>query len=151
MPKEENKILPGYTGIVSKTLWQECRGEIIEGILAVASVIWNRSKKHNTSLDMVCMKDYQFSCWNEDDSGTSLNRHMNEKWEFATSFIPKPRNVNELKILAELQKIEIQMYEGTFVPTGLWTHYHTLSVHPPWSDGMTDKETIGNHLFGVTK
>lgn len=50
------------------TLWAEVRGEPIEGIVAVASVIRNRvGKRFGASYRAVCLAPNQFSCWNPGD------------------------------------------------------------------------------------
>ncbi len=119
-------------GIIAGTIWHEARGEGREGILAVASVIWNRAQRDGKSLNAVCLAPKQFSCNN-------------------AGFIkPKPSNQTEADILAFLEGIESQMRAGTFRPTTTATHYHTLNVIPIWSACMTHKQTIGNHLFGIT-
>ena len=55
---------------MAKTVWGEARGEDKEGRIAVASVILNRKNKQGwmgkTIID-VCLKKWQFSCWNEND------------------------------------------------------------------------------------
>jgi len=119
-------------GIIASTIWHEARGEGREGMLAVASVIWNRAQRDGKSLNAVCLAPKQFSCNN---SGFTL---------------AAPTNEREADILAFLEGIESQMLAGTFQPTTNATHYHTLNVMPNWSAGMTDKKIIGKHLFGVT-
>ena len=52
------------TLVVSKTLYAEARGEGIQGMKAVATVIWNRSNGKSDRLAAVCKKPFQFSCWN---------------------------------------------------------------------------------------
>lgn len=56
--------------ILAKTLWGEARGEGYDGLHAVASVIMNRANRPGwwgTDARSVCLKPYQFSCWNESD------------------------------------------------------------------------------------
>jgi len=56
--------------ILAKTLWGEARGEGREGLIAVAWVIKNRADNPGwwgKSIELVCLKPYQFSCWNADD------------------------------------------------------------------------------------
>lgn len=55
------------------TLYGEVRGEPIEGQVAVACVIRNRAqfpKRFGASIAKVCLRPWQFSCWNE---GTDRN------------------------------------------------------------------------------
>ncbi|MDY6408142.1 MAG: cell wall hydrolase [Pseudomonadota bacterium] len=58
------------TEILAKTLYGEARGEGISGLEAVANVILNRVKHPcwwGKSIQEVCLKPMQFSCWNTDD------------------------------------------------------------------------------------
>ena len=64
---------------------------------------------------------------------------------------PKPANASERLILAQAEAWEKLMQDGKFIPSGTWTHYHAKRVNPYWSKGMTNKKTIGRHLFGNTK
>jgi N-acetylmuramoyl-L-alanine amidase len=56
--------------VVGLTLFGEARGEPIESIVGVASVIRNRFQlawMGKRSYSEVCLTAYQFSCWNEND------------------------------------------------------------------------------------
>ena len=48
------------------TVAQEAGGEPYQGKLAVAYVIRNRAKRSGQSYTDVCLKPWQFSCWNTD-------------------------------------------------------------------------------------
>ena len=64
------------------TLVGEARGEPIEGIVAVASVIRNRFHSRigkYASYREVCLEPDQFSCWNEKDSNYSFLIEIGEK------------------------------------------------------------------------
>lgn len=127
--------MSAQAGVVASTLWLECRGELAEGRMAVASVIWNRAKSRVRTVDQICLQPKQFSCWNE----------RSADWR------PEPKTKRERELYEEFLEIERQMRAGTFTPSGSWTHYHTLKVDPFWSAGMKSKTVIGNHLFGITK
>lgn len=128
-----SRCAPCPAGVTADTLFKECRGESLQGQLAVASVIYNRSKASGKSLDAVCLARKQFSCWNNGYTKA------------------KPRNEQERAILTRFEAWEKAMESGTFRPSGAWTHYHALTVNPSWSLGMKQKKVIGNHVFGVTK
>lgn len=49
------------------TLIGEARGEPIEGIVGVGSVIRNRAKSANRAYKDICLAKGQFSCWLNDD------------------------------------------------------------------------------------
>lgn len=128
-----SRCAPCPAGIVADTLFAECRGESVAGQRAVASVIWNRSQKSGKTPESVCLARRQFSCWNG-------------------GYHPqKPRNEAERAILSRFEAWEADMKAGTFKPSGIWSHYHALTVNPVWSSGMTGRTVIGRHVFGVTK
>ncbi len=124
---------PCPAGVVADTLFAECRGESKSGQMAVASVIYNRAKNSGKTFKAVCLAPKQFSCHNKG---------------YAKA---KPANERERQLLAFFEGIEKQMKNGTFQPTGPWTHYHTTSVNPYWSKSMTERTVIDRHVFGVTK
>ena len=56
--------------IMAKTIWGEARGEGRYGQVAVAWVIRNRAERggwFGNTIREVCLKDQQFSCWNNND------------------------------------------------------------------------------------
>lgn len=58
------------TEILAKTCWGENRGGGIDGMTSVLNVIINRSHKPSwwgKTAREVCLKPYQFDCWNEND------------------------------------------------------------------------------------
>ena len=67
---KQEKTYSGFTAaqasnIVARTLYMEARSERKTGIDAVASVIYNRADKKAENLPTVCLKEKQFSCWND--------------------------------------------------------------------------------------
>ncbi len=128
-------VMPAPAGIVADTLYFESRGETIYGQVAVASVIWNRSQRTGKSFRFVCLKRKQFSCWNKTHDRS-----------------PRPMNALERTLLRRFELIERDMNNGTFKPSGAWSHYfNPQKASPSWGSGMTNKKTIGRHLFGNTK
>ncbi|MBC8157732.1 MAG: cell wall hydrolase, partial [Alphaproteobacteria bacterium] len=56
--------------IMARTVWGEARGEDEIGKIAVAHVIKNRAKHPKwwgKTIMEVCLKPWQFSCWNKKD------------------------------------------------------------------------------------
>lgn len=56
--------------VLAATLWGECRSGGEEGMTSVANVIYNRATHPGwwgTDIRSVCLKPFQFSCWNEND------------------------------------------------------------------------------------
>ena len=121
--------------IMAKTLYGEARGEGIAGQIAVAHVINNRYLKNSwygSSIQEVCLKDWQFSCWNEGDPN-------------------REKLVNLSKLYATyLRLVGICYYVIHKVipdPTNGSTHYHTKAIHPKWVEHNKPVIEIGEHKF----
>jgi len=117
--------------IVASTLYFECRGESREGQLAVASVIWNRSRRQGITPEEVCLAPKQFSC---NTGGVK---------------VPQPENWKDRKALELFETIEVQMLLGIFQPTTDADHFYNPTLcNPVWGRYMKNKQKMGNHLFG---
>lgn len=120
---------------LARTVFGEARGETRLGQIAVAHVILNRVKAeswYGDSIEEVCRKPWQFSCWNENDPNLSklkaadLGDEAFRKCMFAA----------------------LGAISGWFPdPTEGSRHYHTKGVSPEWSRGKTPVCTIGVHRF----
>ena len=119
--------------IIAKTLYGEARGEGYDGMLAVATVIYNRAKHDKDLFVKVCLKPKQFSCWN------GVNNI--EIWEY------KPWEI--------CKKISTSMLDSTFHPYPFKeinpTHYLTYTLYmspkcPNWARGVSG-EIVGKHIF----
>ena len=127
--------------ILARTLYGEARGEKISGKEAVANVVLNRVAKARarggrywwgTNVRDVCLKKWQFSCWNTDDP----NR---EKLLRVTS---KNRTYQSCLRIAR------RAIAGTLKDqTSGATHYHNNRAFPPWARGRMYVCEIGNHQF----
>jgi N-acetylmuramoyl-L-alanine amidase len=84
------------------------------------------------ALAAVCLRPWQFSCWNARDP----NRAIIERVQPGTFMFDVCRLVASLAIRGLLHD-----------PTGGATHYHTKGVAPDWSRGKTPSAVIGDHLF----
>lgn len=137
---------PKELDIVVRTLWGEARGESTKGKQAVAWVIRNRVEidlKGDGKPDWwgegytkVCLKPWQFSCWNKDDA--------NYKYLSGAKKIPEVQyNV--------CKEIVIDVADGVVPdPTGGATHYYNpkaVKYEPKWVEGSTLTAVIGNHKF----
>ena len=121
--------------IMAKTLWGESRNQPIDGQVAVAHTIYNRYKAkswYGDSIKDVCLKEWQFSCWNEDDP----NR---DKMENLSLVDP-----NYLQMIGICYLV---IHNTIPDPTEGSTHYHTKSISPKWAEGETPCVEIGDHLF----
>ena len=120
---------------MAKTVWGEARGEDKEGRIAVASVSLNRKNKQGwmgKTIKDVCLKKWQFSCWNENDP--NLEKIKNLKLEDLTEFLDIAYGVVS------------GMYED---PTSGSTHYYAKSMKSPpkWAEGKEPVLDHGGHLF----
>lgn len=127
--------------IVARTLYGEARGEVAKvGLIAleaVASVIWNRWRIQPSYFGQtpreVCLKPYQFSCWNKNDPNLKLLLSSNITDE----------TYSLCKMIAE----EFLASRGEDVVNGS-DHYHAVWLSPPtWAVGKLPVIDIGIHRF----
>jgi spore germination cell wall hydrolase CwlJ-like protein len=123
--------------VYARTVWGEARGEGLDGMQAVAAVIWNRVKSPRwwgKDVQSVCLKPFQFSCWNMSDP----NR---DKLLAVTAKDPQ---------FAEALDICAQALAGNLAdPTnGANSYYSSASMAPPyWALSIQPTAKIGNHVF----
>lgn len=132
--------------IMARTIWGEARGEPWLGQVAVGHVICNRVladiNKDNKpdwwgeGIAGVCLKPYQFSCWNPDDPNLAKldavkldNITFRRAWAAAMLALGDPTND----------------------PTAGATHYHDkrMKQPPKWAWGLMPTIEIGKHRFYV--
>lgn len=126
--------------VLARTLWGEARSEGRQGLIAVACVVLNRvaiaQRKGRywwgTSITTVCLKPYQFSCWNKNDPSYAKLKAATPK----TRWFPECLEIAEMAVRGELADITL----GS-------DHYHADYVDPYWAKGEEVVITIGRHLF----
>lgn len=129
--------------ILARTVFGEARGEPWLGRVAVAYVVLNRVRRPSwwsrwvdgftsDTVAAVCRKKAQFSCWNPGDP----NRRAIEQ-----------ATVEDPVFLECLTAASVALAGLVPDPTDGADHYHTLTVSPPWSRGVTPVARIGQHLF----
>ena len=117
------------TKIIAITILAEARGEGHGGMYAVAAVIAQRAFERKRTPTEICLKPYQFSCWN----GKKLKdlEHL--------------LKVPQAKYAIALAK-NIKLLSRDFV--GYANHYHNNKIKTPyWAKGKKPVKTIGNHIF----
>lgn len=128
---DENKGID----VMARTIWGEARGEGTSGMQAIANVIMNRVNAlswFGNSVDGVCKKKYQFSCWNPND----LNSSQCALVSVADMQFKQCLKIAELAVSNQLRDLT----QGA-------NHYHAKSIRPYWADDKKKTVTIGNHVF----
>jgi N-acetylmuramoyl-L-alanine amidase len=124
--------------IFAKTIFGEARNQGDLGMVAVASVIMNRSEKPSwwggPDVRSICLKPWQFSCWNKNDP----NRHL---------LLNTPANDKDFAYCMELAARA--MAEELPDCTNEATSYYARSMKAPphWAFGLTPCAEIGDHIF----
>jgi hypothetical protein len=132
--------VPTAIDTLARTLWGEARGEKRAGRVAVAWVVLNRvraqKKAYGLTIEAVCLKPKQFSCWNANDPN-----------------LPKLKKVTSTDaVFAECLAIASDAVMNRLTPpdpTHGAKHYHTdpIPKPPKWSMGKVPSARIGRHVF----
>ena len=125
--------------ILSLCIYGEARGEGIEGMLAVASVIMTRAKVSGQTIKQVCLQPKQFSCFNSNDPNSKILERLALGWD---ELILTNKHLRQSFWIA---KGVIEEY--LFSNVGEANHYHADSVSPSWNKSMTRVKQIGRHIF----
>jgi spore germination cell wall hydrolase CwlJ-like protein len=135
----ESQTVPVKRGspadILARTLWGEARGESVRGIEAVAAVVVNRVRRGGwwgNSVETVCRKPMQFSCWNAGDPNRAKLEQVDE-------------SDRQFRICLRIARRAIAGRVDD--PTGGATHYHVRGLLPAWAREREPSAEIGNHLF----
>jgi spore germination cell wall hydrolase CwlJ-like protein len=122
--------------IISYTIYAEARGEDLFGKRAVASVIKTRARLHKISPAEVCLKEKQFSCWNELSAVPS--RYRTGEGLMPADIRSRADCFSLAWVLMSSRK------EWIFL-----THFYNPSVvTPSWASELEGKQQIGKHVFG---
>lgn len=127
------------TEILSKTIYGEARGESVAGQEAVANVILNRVKMNliqpmwwGKTIQEVCLKPYQFSCWNKNDPNFKILQG----------------DLSQNPVYQICERIAKRALAGCLKDnTNGATHYHSFVCHPLWARHLVPCAQIGHHLF----
>lgn len=126
--------------IIGLTIIGEARGEPIEGQVAVGCVIRNRVYAHSwfgKDWHDVCLKAWQFSCYNEGDP----NRELLLKIAGGDFGSLRPEMV-QCMYLAQ------GIIEGLILDNvGGANHYHDVSVFPSWAKAKNPIAQKGELIF----
>lgn len=135
------------------TLWAEARGEPVEGIIGVASVIRTRAKigaRFGIGFKGVCLTPKQFSCWNP---GTDRNhvRLMEMAGKIVSDYALRSMLVYD-EPARQIQYIAQGIMGGQLMDNcGFADHYLTTALFmkapPKWAKGQTPTVFLGSHAF----
>ncbi len=127
--------------VLARTIYGEARGELVRGKEAVAAVVINRVRRARArggqfwwgnDIESVCLKPYQFSCWNPGDPNRSKIEAVGR----------------DNRVFQSCLRVARRAVSGTLKdPTGGATHYHVNSIFPPWARGKAACAEIGAHHF----
>ena len=124
-----NTKLTHETKIIAITILAEARGEGHGGMYSVAAVIAQRAFERKRTPKEICLKPYQFSCWN----GKTLK---------SMEHLLKVPQADYALALAK----NIKLLSRDFV--GFANHYHNNKIKAPyWAKGQKPVKVIGNHIF----
>ena len=127
--------------VLARTLWGEARGETLAGMVAVAWTIRNRVNDGKAKswwgegYAGVCLKPYQFSCWNKNDPN----------FPFLSGAKPIP-----VAEMAKAVMVATAVMDGAYPdPTGGATHYYatTMPKAPAWAAKARQTLKLGHHVF----
>jgi len=122
--------------ILARTMYGEARGEGTAGLQGVANVVMNRVAKPRwwgKDVIGVCLKPFQFSCWNKDDPNLNIiqnverdNLIFNKAYEMATEAV-----------------------QGALpdITDGATSYFAKGTPVPKWALGRRSCCEIGHHLF----
>ncbi|MDV7341732.1 cell wall hydrolase [Terasakiella sp. A23] len=125
---------------LARTLYGEARGEKVRGLEAVAAVIINRVEKAiqrggywwGADVENVCLRPWQFSCWNVNDPNREKILTIDGK----------------NKIFATCCRIARRAVFGALKdPTKGATHYHRTGLLPAWARNQIPCAEVGHHVF----
>jgi hypothetical protein len=135
------------------TLYGEARGEVVEGRIAVASVIRNRAarKFRGTTIADVCLYPGQFSCWSP-RGGTENYHHVVSVGTAIADHTAPHWSPLEAAIYAETEWIVDGILMGLVRDRVRGAIYYMTAdlfyTHPPrWAVGAAPVAVVGNHVF----
>lgn len=129
--------------ILAKTIYGEARGEYghpaggMTALIAIGNVVMNRWKekgRYGKSVKEVCLKPWQFSCWNKNDPNRALIERMTD-----------PDDIFEI-----CQNVAQKVYKGEWTDVTLGSnHYYSslLALPPKWAIHRKPQISIGRHIF----
>ena len=128
-PTHKTEATSKEAKIIAITILAEARGEGEAGMYAVGAVIAQRAFEGKRTPSEVCLKKWQFSCWN------------GKKPKDLAHLLKTPQAKYALLIAKNINNLSREF-------VGYANHYHNNKIKPPyWAKGKKPVKTIGNHIF----
>ena len=128
-PTHKTETTSKEAKIIAITILAEARGEGEAGMYAVGAVIAQRAFERKQTPTEVCLKKWQFSCWN------------GKKPKDLAHLLKTPQAKYALLIAKNINNLSREF-------VGYANHYHNNKIKPPyWAKGKKPVKTIGNHIF----
>ena len=125
--------------VIARTLCAECGGESKKGVLAAASVIYNRKNALGCAFSDVIWQKGQFDSWRKFTEADKRNFKIR----------PQAQAAQNPARWAYCVKVATEMVNGTFVPLGNWNHFYNPSqCSPNWRTSLSNVVKIDNHTYG---
>jgi len=141
--QEQQRIIQEYN-CIKEGLWYESRSEGKEGITAVMSVIYHRTK-HKSYPDTFCeviQQKFQFSYRNHLRKGQMMQ-------------VKRSYNAKEQQIVLQVQDIAFRAatdrFESTLEDGVVMYHASYMKKYPAWSQKFKKYAIIGQHIFYKNK
>lgn len=132
--------------IMALTIYGEARGESVEGKVAVGSVILERVEHRNwdgKTIHEVCLKPWQFSCFNHGDPNRGKLLNIAEMWDEAMAVNPA---LNDCYCIAS-GLIDGYVPRTKEIADSHATQYLTVGCDAAWEREMKKVAVIGRHEF----
>ncbi len=132
--------------LLALNIYGEARGESTEGKIAVGSVVLERVDHRDwdgKTVHEVCLKPYQFSCFNSNDPNRGKLLHIAEQWDIAIAINP---------VLNDCYCVASGLIDGIIPRTPAIadahaTQYLRTDHTAPWVDKMKKVAEVGRHSF----
>ena len=126
----KNYQLSRETKIIAITILAEARGEGQGGMYAVGAVIAQRAFEGKRTPSEVCLKKWQFSCWN------------GKRLKDLEHLLKEPQAKYAITVAKNIKTLSREYI-------GYANHYHAtwMKKLPYWAKGQKPVKTIGQHVF----
>jgi len=146
-PRSADQAVAPGADTLARTLWGMARNDGAAGMTAVGHVVLNRKLRQTywgLSVEAVCRKPYQFSCWNRGQPGLPALLAVSP----ADALFAQARDI-ALDLLAQDGDEQRSQARIRTEPTQGATYFHQRDLNPPprWTQGLRLSARIGQHIF----